>query len=320
MSSVVFFANGFGDALISRPALAALAKALPAPASLVCNKGPHEFIFDGLGYAVRATAMQPRPIGRSFDIDQVVESLGRCEVFVDLVPWSSGLVPELGRRLKAERSIGFSPEYGQVVARDSARNAVELAFDVPLVINPELRLADHRVKPAFSAKAQRAAIQVRSWMHRVGCRRLLAVQADTFPHKLWSAYGFRCVLSGVLDQWPDLACVVVGSQPPPLVLEAFAGRMLVLESYSLESSMAVVSSADLFLGIDSCMLHMADLAGVPGVGLFGPTDPAEWGYFWTPACHLRFDGRDDLSIVDAVVNDLSQLMRRSGEADHASGR
>jgi len=44
-------------------------------------------------------------------------------------------------------------------------------------------------------------------------------------------------------------------------------------SYSLREAIAVISLCDVFVGNDSGLLHVADGAGVPSVGIFGPTSP-----------------------------------------------
>jgi ADP-heptose:LPS heptosyltransferase len=47
-----------------------------------------------------------------------------------------------------------------------------------------------------------------------------------------------------------------------------------LGSLTLDQTMALLSLADLFVGIDSGVLHMAGSVGTPCIGIFGPTDPA----------------------------------------------
>ena len=42
---------------------------------------------------------------------------------------------------------------------------------------------------------------------------------------------------------------------------------------TLEESLAVISLSDLFIGIDSGLLHAAAALRIPGVGIFGPTSP-----------------------------------------------
>ena len=43
---------------------------------------------------------------------------------------------------------------------------------------------------------------------------------------------------------------------------------------SMDQMLALLKEADLFVGIDSGMLHMAGAVRTACVGIFGPTDPA----------------------------------------------
>lgn len=45
---------------------------------------------------------------------------------------------------------------------------------------------------------------------------------------------------------------------------------------NLRENVSVYKAADLFFGVDSGPMHMAAAAGVPVVGLFGPTDERKW--------------------------------------------
>jgi heptosyltransferase-1 len=45
----------------------------------------------------------------------------------------------------------------------------------------------------------------------------------------------------------------------------------------------------LFIGSDTGPMHLAAALKVPTVALFGPTDPARNGPYWTPSVVLRSD-------------------------------
>ncbi|MFE8604306.1 glycosyltransferase family 9 protein [Archangium violaceum] len=71
--------------------------------------------------------------------------------------------------------------------------------------------------------------------------------------------------------------IPLGATPKDLGLTESALRNRVLScsgSHALPVAMAVVACAYLVLGLDSCMLHVADFFHVPAVGVFGPPDPA----------------------------------------------
>jgi ADP-heptose:LPS heptosyltransferase len=67
----------------------------------------------------------------------------------------------------------------------------------------------------------------------------------------------------------------------PLEIGRHRHRIVRIDEH-LEMVLAILKHADLFLGIDSCLLHAADLFRIPGVGLFGPTDPRRWGFRLSP--------------------------------------
>ena len=54
---------------------------------------------------------------------------------------------------------------------------------------------------------------------------------------------------------------------------------------------AVLRRCRLFVGNDNGPMHMAAALGVPVVGLFGPSDPAEWGP-WGKGHHIIYKGLD----------------------------
>ena len=73
------------------------------------------------------------------------------------------------------------------------------------------------------------------------------------------------------------------------------------------------------MGIDSSMLHVADLCGVPGVGLFGPSNAEHWGF--RLARHRHVCGRDarmDTIAPEEVIQALEDICTTSGNAPAGS--
>ena len=60
------------------------------------------------------------------------------------------------------------------------------------------------------------------------------------------------------------------------LLDHLSPRPILLRDLSVRLLAGVLTQADLFLGHDSGVTHLAALLGVPTVALFGPTDPARW--------------------------------------------
>jgi ADP-heptose:LPS heptosyltransferase len=77
----------------------------------------------------------------------------------------------------------------------------------------------------------------------------------------------------------------------------------------LDACFAVLSESDLFLGIDSCHLHAADLFRIPAVGLFGPTTARRWGVRFPPHWHFQGNGSTDAIGPGEVADALGRLAR-----------
>jgi len=100
--------------------------------------------------------------------------------------------------------------------------------------------------------------------------------------KAWNPSGFAAVADALVDRY-GYAPVLVGGADcrsfNDFVLEAMLPRtraacLNVTGSIGLCQLSALLAGADLFVGIDSVVMHMAAAHDVPVVALFGPTDPA----------------------------------------------
>jgi ADP-heptose:LPS heptosyltransferase len=111
-----------------------------------------------------------------------------------------------------------------------------------------------------------------------GCR-LMVVHCDTQPHKLWDNEHWRVSIETFLNRYQNFYAAIVGLSKERL---PECARLIDCRNISLSTALAITASADLFVGVDSCMLHAADFARVPSVGLFGPTDPRRFGCRVTP--------------------------------------
>jgi ADP-heptose:LPS heptosyltransferase len=61
--------------------------------------------------------------------------------------------------------------------------------------------------------------------------------------------------------------------PGATVNKTFNGAISLVDQLTLEETIVLISLANVFIGIDSGMLHVAASVGTPSVGLWGPTSP-----------------------------------------------
>ena len=306
---VVFFVNGIGDHLLALPAVRALANLFDGRLRVVCAPGMYELFFADL----RIADMFPcviEPGGRTFDAAELANAIGPCDLFVSLVPWHSASITELIELLAPPDSIGFFPQFVHARPRDYSKHAMDLAFDVPRYFDASLRVEAHLSPPVLPAEAWESARRIRARIPAP--MRILAVHMDTASEKMWPIERFTHVLDKFLENHPEFFVLVVGALEYSCDHAPMSDRVVTACGLPLSVTFCLVASADAFLGVDSCMLHAADLFRVPGVGLFGPTCCHEFGF--RVAKHRHVSANQNLDEVDpaSVLEMLESLLE--GEA------
>lgn len=101
------------------------------------------------------------------------------------------------------------------------------------------------------------------------------------PTKNWPADNWLALISKL----PLPVSLVLGeTEMEQWTSRSLPARVTPLLNLSLEDLAMHLASCRLFLGHDSGISHLAAACGVPGILLFGPTDPAMWA---PPAAHVR---------------------------------
>jgi heptosyltransferase-3 len=144
---------------------------------------------------------------------------------------------------------------------------------------------------------------------------VLAPTANWAP-KVWPAERFVSLFQRLAAGPVPGAVAVVVAGPGQAeaamaepVLRALPGAIDAIDRLSLPEIAALLSRSGLFVGNDSGLMHLAAASGVPTLGLFGPTDAAEYG----PAgrCATALAGRDATMAsisVDAAMQAAVRLL------------
>jgi hypothetical protein len=310
---VLLFSNGYGDTLLALPALRALTEILPTPPILICNETAYHLCLEELRIArpVFLTCQHGSwPDRIRFDSEAIAAASKTCDLFLSVVPWASHSLDDLCARLAPELSIGLGHGFDINCPRDYDKHTADLTFDIVQALNPWIRIEDYAQPPRYSSRAQKQAHDILSLIPK--SFRILTVHMDTLPEKMWSRERFKAVLDTFLAVHPDYLVLVVGMSDWSFQDAEYSAQILPCNGLPLDETMCLVSLSDLFLGIDSCMLHAADMARVPGVGLFGPTQAHEFGFRFGPHRHVESLGTMDQIDVDWVVCALEDLLAEVG--------
>lgn len=249
----------------------------------------------------------------------------RIDVAIDVQGWPHKSSP-LAWITRAPVRVGFVRGYARhplatlftthrITPPRRAKHIVDrnLALLEPLQIYP---VGEPRFPlPAF-AEAQKAAD---AWLraHGVGeTSWLVAVLPSTRGGaKMWPAALYR-ELAGRLLMDPEVVLLILGGPGEEALLEEVrrglpAARALAWAPRPIPELVATLRRAQLVIGNDTGPLHVAAAAGVPSLGLFGPTNGERNGPYGSHGAFVQSaTGRMADISVDEVVKAAKRLPRR----------
>ncbi|HEY7128959.1 MAG TPA: putative lipopolysaccharide heptosyltransferase III [Nitrospira sp.] len=273
-----------GDVLLATPTLHALKSAYPgARLTVLVNRGTEDILRGN----PQVDEILPLDRGSIFQQCRFTSEIRRrrFDTVVDLtdgdraafLTWISG----------ASVRIGFNAEqrwtgrcYTTVVTGPPGAHRIErdLAALAPLRLKAQVRVPRIWLGPEDDARADQLVAQLgiardRSWiMIQPGAR---------YWFKAWPPERFAEVADGLHDRF---GCqVLVGGNPQEAalaqtVVDHAKSRPLNIAGRSdVRTLAALLKRSALFVGNDTGAMHIAAAVGTPVVGLFGPSNPAEWG-------------------------------------------
>lgn len=326
---VAIFSMGIGDHLVSLPAVRALADLFDGRLSLICRPGArqefyrdvtlnkvHEtdirYHFEGNTIRYTENGSQLRPARIRFDAESIAQKVDKCDLLISLNHWHSPSVDELLERLSPANSMGFFSRF-KFHFSFYGKHAADVAFAVPLCLDPALRIETFALAPSVLPDIQQWAS---TWRTRLpGSTKVLAVHAETKASKMWPVHRFVETLDEFLDRHHDVVVLALGVSDLGLDQGKHGKRVVRCYNFPLACAIALMGQADFFLGVDSSMLHAADLFRIPGVGLFGPTQESSYGFRFAPHRHVRgFDQTLDTITVPEVLNALESVFSEHVES------
>jgi ADP-heptose:LPS heptosyltransferase len=307
----VCFVLKIGDAVLTLPTLRALGEMFSAPLTLICPKVAFDLCFrevsprfiDTTGLPLVGTPpMLGRPGRPPLDYEVLASEIGPVDVFIDTLQWNSLadiIMRPLLQRLAPTTSIGFPLDIYDIVVPKEDCHSADLTFKLARLFDPSLRIESYAHPLPLRPHVHQEARSIRAALP-AGAK-VVVVHADTdSAEKRWPVTRFIDLLDQFLSRHRDFVAWVVGMGHEELNVGSERARVIPYLRLPLDLAMGLVANADLFVGVDSSMLHAADLARVPGVGLFGPTRPAQWGFRFAPHRHVDRSTMADITVEDVL--------------------
>ncbi|TWI60263.1 ADP-heptose:LPS heptosyltransferase [Bradyrhizobium huanghuaihaiense] len=306
---VVFFGNGLGDNLLALPAVRALCAGFEGRARLVLQSGPHQFLFDGLPVAssVFLKMWTITRNGLEFDTRPALKTLEGCDTFISLAEWKSSSLNRLRSACQAKVTIGFMNDSDVQLPNLHVDHQFDFMFSIPRHIFPHLTIDQFSGPIRFPWNVCGAGEEiVRCFENKV----IVGLHPESSePNKSCAPELTERLVRDLLKLRADLAVCVFAQGPEYSTLKAISERLVVFNYLPFDLAAYLVSRMNLFIGVDSCFLHVCDLCRVPGVGLFGPTESKLWGFRFSTHVHIC---SRSLAQMEAghVIEAASGLIRR----------
>jgi ADP-heptose:LPS heptosyltransferase len=306
-SPALVFLNGIGDHLINLPAIRAIADLFPGILQIICRTGAAGMFSDVRAGTIHEIHWGLDQRDQVLASDHVTNILTPCDLLVSLNPWHTEAVDRMLDRIKPAHSVGFFPAFATHVPLNFEKHSAELAYDIPRALGTSVSIRQFSEPPRLPEWATAAAAKLLELLPSNS--RIIAIHPETLSEKMWNIDKFCSFVDNFLERNSDFFALIISLTDLSLDRGRHAGRVIPCHGISFFTSAALVASADIFVGVDSCMLHVADIFRVPGVGLFGPTNPAEFGFRLTTSRHVSGRGTMDGIDVSQVISAVDELQR-----------
>jgi ADP-heptose:LPS heptosyltransferase len=302
--------NAIGDHYLALPAIRALKSQFADDLQIVGVQGIARQVFMPPEFTrVRSLpAHWSAGTGWWFDRHKLQSWLRSSSIIASFCPWDSSSLTEIISALDGAHTVGFGCGFHVQVPLHTDIHAFDQMFAIVESICPEpLNIADYAGPPPLSARAERLRASVRQAANHG--EKLLVIHTETKSQKCWSDEGWAEFCRRVRADNPTVVICLIDASPPSGALAAFFDEDDCAVHHhcgSIATAAGLVAAAEWFIGVDSCFLHVADLQGIPAVGLFRSTRHQEFGLRFTKtAQHVAIvDGHE---CVDKVWSAWSSL-------------
>ncbi|MBN8528007.1 MAG: glycosyltransferase family 9 protein [Caulobacterales bacterium] len=288
--------NRIGDCVISSGVIREIGRQIPgAEITVACGRPPAPFFRSAPGVTRTIILDKKKLAGHWLDLWRQVRGT-RWDLVIDIRGSALAYLIPARRRVVYNRRWETGLKKVEMVSR-------LMGADRPL--DPELFIdAQARTEAAAVIDPQLAAgpgpgpiIALAPIAHQPG---------KSWPADRWGELVRRLKAEPRFDGWRFMAVGGPGDHPPaaPALAEAGDRAIDFVGKGDILASAAAIDRADLFVGNDSGLMHVAAAAGRPTLGLFGPT---EWWLYgpWGPKTRTvaSNETRGEFAPIEALTVD-----------------
>ena len=198
--------------------------------------------------------------------------LERCDLAVGWMKDPDGKLAETLKAIGAREAIVTSPFSSMIQSRHQRDRFLEAINEVPSDSEQDVLLA------VTEPVRQRGRIFLEEQGIKIGKPLVVIHPGSGSAHKCVAPEILAAVVSAV-QNCGAIPVILEGPadwKPVEYLLPFCVNQPIILKGLDIMTAAGVLAQADLFVGQDSGITHLAGLMGLRTIALFGPTDPDRW--------------------------------------------
>jgi heptosyltransferase-3 len=262
-----------GDVLLATPLTRSIKRAIPGATIEALVFAGTEGILSGNPDLAGVIAIPPRPSAgesfallrrllRRYDLALSTQTGDRPTALAWVAGRQSAGAVEAGGFSAALKRFALSLSYPADRGRHRVLEVLRLAELLGIPALPEIVCPVGGVRPGFIPTLPYAVVHA----------------APMYTYKRWTVDGWRRLAMALRER--GLATIVCGGKGDRAYLDEVWGECDVLRldgRLEWPELSAVIGAAQIYVGPDTAVTHLAAATGTQTIALYGPTDPRTWG-------------------------------------------
>lgn len=304
----LIFANGIGDHILVLPTIRALFSIFKDKLSIIIQKGSFaKEIFKEISFKeIVEIEFMEDSVGRRFNSKKLSGIISNCDCLISLNPWGYGLdiIDLLNSLKKIKLSIGFYDCFDIIIPFNLNIHNADLNFQIAKSLDSKLNINDFSYPPLFETKYQEIIKK-----NKPNDTQLISIHFDTEKEKMWSKSKFIKLTNSLMNKYKNLIVIPLGMDNKSFIKKLeHKDRVLEYEFLPFNIACSYVAQSDYFIGVDSVFLHVADFYRIKGIGIFGPTNPIEFGFRFS---HQYFHANSSNKKTNTIsVSEVENLFKQ----------
>lgn len=305
---ILIFNNGIGDHIINLPTIRALSEIFKNQLTFVCHHNYFELLYSDITFKrVVNIEFYVHNNNRTFSIHELLNKVNESDLIINLNPWQS---PEIDKIIDffSAKSIGFFENYDFQIIPDNKIHSANQTFEFAKLFDSHLNISKYSQVPFLPITSQQKADKILAVIPKK--YKVLVIHADTSDIKMWSIEEFKKFINLFLQNFKNFVIVIVGTKEIGMSESSFFNdRLISMIGLPLAISISLVSKSDFFIGVDSCMLHIADIFKIPSIAIFMLPNFKEFGFRVNKSSIILFRPKNH----EVLFNEIQFLIKEAKE-------